>query len=80
MGCARRRALQAGDCCRCHRRGDVTTRAAVRARTCATPAALSTRAHASNVAPVVHTSSTSTTISPWSRRAARVGANAFRTF
>src|SRR5690348_1154676 len=53
----------------CHRGGrvyggDVTTRAAVSARTSRTPACLSTRAHAFSVAPVVLTSSTSTTTSP----------------
>ena len=37
MGRARWRALQAGDCCRRLQRGDVTTRAAVRARTSRDP-------------------------------------------
>ena len=42
----------------------VTTRAAVSARTSRAPPSFSTRAHASSVAPVVLTSSTSTTIAP----------------
>ena len=61
---ARRRASE-----RCHRRrrvqrGRATARAAVSARTSRTPASFSTRAHASSVAPVVLTSSTSTTTAP----------------
>src|SRR5262249_21770642 len=66
------------------RRGDlrrrvVTPRAAVPARFSAPPAALSARAHALSVAPVVLTSSTTTTILLASIRPRRVGANASRT-
>ena len=45
----------------------VTTRAAVIARTSAAPASFKARAHASSVAPVVHTSSTNTTTWPSQR-------------
>src|SRR6185436_16224052 len=58
----------------------VTTRAAVSARTSRTPASFNTRAHASNVAPVVLTSSTSSTIEPISAAASFVAAKAPRTF
>src|SRR5262245_32749122 len=49
-----------------------TTRATVSARTSSAPALFSTRAHASSVAPVVLTSSTSTTTAPVTRIPCRV--------
>ena len=64
LGRARRRARQGCDRRRRVQRGGVTTRAAVSARTSRTPASLSTRAHASSVAPVVLTSSIRTTTDP----------------
>ena len=51
--------------------GPATARAAVSARTLLAPARTSTRAHASSVAPVVITSSTSTTIAAAERRPSR---------
>ena len=60
LGPAARRSPQGRRQRRCAAGGRVETRAAVSVRTSAAPAATSTRAHASSVAPVVLTSSTST--------------------
>ena len=62
-----------------HSRGRDATRAAVTARTSRAPASRSTRAHASSVAPVVLTSSTSTTQQSAHVRTPRRSANASRT-
>ena len=66
LGGGRRRAIQGRHRRGRLQRGGLTTRATVAARTSRTPMAISARAHASSVAPVVLTSSTSTTTAPWS--------------
>ncbi len=82
LGAPRRRAREGGRRGRRHSRGRDTTRAAVTALTSAAPAARTTSAHASSVAPVVLTSSTRTIRSPSScgRAYQRLSANAFRMF
>jgi hypothetical protein len=80
MGRPRRRAVEGRRGRRCIQRGRNTTRAAVSARTSLAPAAFKTRAHASSVAPVVLTSSISTSTRPGTdRRAPVASANASRT-
>src|SRR5262249_54071939 len=69
-------ALEGGDRPRCDQRRRFATRAAVSARTSRAPHALSTRAQASSVAPVVLTSSTRTTTSPGISRHSLPGAKA----
>ena len=79
LGRARRRARQRHDRRGRRQRGGVATRAAVSASTSRTPASSRARAHASSVAPVVLTSSTSRTVRPASARADGVAAKASRT-